>query len=133
AALRLDPEVLLVLRRLGLRRIGDLAGIDRDALKRRFRDRVAEANPLLRLDQLLGRTPEPLLPVVAVPPALVQRRLLEPIRHREPLDRVVADLAIDMARELERRREGARRLELGLWRVDRGTAFRTLELAAPTR
>jgi protein ImuB len=133
AALRLDPEVLLVLRRLGLRRIGDLAGIDRDALKRRFRDRVAEANPLLRLDQLLGRTPEPLLPVVAVPPALVQRRLLEPIRHREPLDRVVADLAIDMARELERRREGARRLELGLWRVDGETAFRTLELAAATR
>src|SRR5690606_23319433 len=133
AALRLDPDVLLVLRRLGLRRIGDLAGICRDALKRRFRDRVAEASPLLRLDQLLGRIPEPLLPVVAVPPALAQRRLLEPIRHRELLDRVVADLAVDLARELERRGEGARRLELGLWRVDGETAVRSLELAAATR
>ena len=133
AALRLEPATVLVLRRLGLKRIGDLADIGRDALKRRFRGRAPEADPLLRLDQLLGRKPEPLLPVVAVPPALAQRRLLEPIRHRELLDRVVADLATDMARELEARGEGARRLELGLWRVDGEVAIRSLELAAATR
>jgi protein ImuB len=133
AALRLDAEVLLVLRRLGLRRIGDLAGIGRDALKRRFRHRAPEASPLVRLDQLLGRVAEPLLPVVARPAALVQRRLLEPLRHRELLDRVVADLAHDMAHALEARGEGARRLELGLWRVDGDAAFRSLELAAATR
>lgn len=133
AALRLDPDALLVLGRLGLKRLGDLAGIRRDALKRRFRGRAPSANPLLRMDQLLGRLPEPLLPVVAVDPALAQRRLLEPIRHRELLDRVVADLARDMARELERRGEGARRLELGLWRVDGEVTFRTIELAAATR
>jgi len=40
-------------------RIGDLAGIGRDALKRRFRkSRSPAANTLLRLDQLLGRLPE---------------------------------------------------------------------------
>ena len=134
AALRLDDDVLLVLRRLGLKRIGDLAGIGRDALHRRFRNRRSPAaNPLVRLDQLLGRAPEPLLPVVAVPAALVQRRLLEPIRHRELLDQVVADLAADMARELEARGEGARRLELGLWRVDGDVVLRQLEMAAATR
>lgn len=133
AALRLEPEAVLVLRRVGLKRIGDLTGIGRDALKRRFRTRAAEANPLLRLDQLLGRKPEPLLPVVAVPSALAQRRLLEPIRHRELLDQVVADLAADMARELESRGEGARRLELGLWRVDGDVVMRSLEFAAATR
>ena len=134
AALRLDSEVLLVLRRLGLKRIGDLKGIARDALKRRFRkSRMPAANTLLRLDQLLGRVPEPLLPVVVRPAALAQRRLLEPIRHRELLDRVVADLAADMARELEKRGEGARRLELGLWRVDGDVVLRTLEFAAATR
>ena len=134
AALRLDADVLLLLRRLGLKRIGDLTGIGRDALHRRFRNRrVPAANPLLRLDQLLGRRPEPLLPVVAVLPALAQRRLLEPIRHRELLDQVVADLAHDMAGELEKRGEGARRLELGLWRVDGDVVLRTLELAAATR
>lgn len=133
AALRLDAAVLLLLRRLGLKRLGDLSGIRRDALKRRFRGRSPSVNPLLRMDQLLGRLPEPLLPVVAVDPPLAQRRLLEPIRHRALLDQVLADLAQDMARELERRGEGARRLELGLWRVDGDVALRTVELAAATR
>lgn len=134
AALRLDPDVLLLLRRLGLKRIGDLTGIGRDALHRRFRNRrVPAANPLLRLDQLLRRQPEPLLPVVAVVPALTQRRLMEPIRHRELLDQVVADLAQDMEGELEKRGEGARRLELALWRVDGEVEMRHLELAVATR
>ena len=77
--------------------------------------------------------PEPLLPVVPQQMPLVQRRLLEPIRYRQLLDQVVADLAQDMARELERRGEGARRLELGLWRVDGEVTVRRLELAAATR
>jgi protein ImuB len=133
AALRLDGDVLLVLRRLGLKRIGQLATIGRDALHRRFRSRWPRANPLLRLDQLLGRLPEPLLPVVEVPAPLVQRSLLEPIRHRELLDKVVVDLAADIERELECRGEGARRLEVGLWRVDGEVVVRSLEMAAATR
>ncbi len=139
AALRLDQDVLTVLRRLGLKRIGEIAGIEeggggRDALQRRFRNRKSPAaNPLVRLDQLLGRVPEPLLPVVPQQMPLVQRRLLEPIRHRQLLDRVVADLAGDMARELEGQGQGARRLELGLWRVDGEVVVRRLEMAAATR
>jgi len=134
AALRLDDDVLLLLRRLGLKRIGDLSGIARPALARRFRNRrSAAANPLIRLDQLLGRASEPLLPVVARPDPLVQRRLLEPIRHRELLDQVVRDLAGDLARLLEARGEGARRLELGLWKVDGEVLVRRLEMAAASR
>lgn len=133
AALRLDPDVLLVLRRLGLKRIGDLYEIGRDALQRRFRTRDPSANPLVRLDQLLGRVPEPLLPVSVSETPLVQRRLLEPIRHRELLDQVLADLAEDMARALETSSEGARRLGLGLWRIDGEAIFRQLELAAASR
>ena len=139
AALRLDDDVLLVLRRLGLKTLADLSGRfadrnGRDALHRRFRNRRSPAaNPLVRLDQLLGRVPEPLLPVVPVTAPLVQRRLMEPIRHRTLLDKVVEDLAADMVRELEGRGEGARRLELGLWRVDGEVVLRQLELAAATR
>ena len=145
AALRLDPDVLTVLRRLGLKRLGELAGVAtgaidrdeaaaRDALHRRFRNRKsAAANPLMRLDQLLGRVPEPLLPIVPHEAPLVQRRLMEPIRHRALLDQVLHDLAADMERELEGRGEGARRLELGLWRVDGEVIVRRLELAAATR
>lgn len=139
AALRLDGDVNTVLRRLGIKRIGQLAGVEenaggRDAIQRRFRNRRSPAaNPLIRLDQLLGRVPEPLLPVVPIELPLVQRRLMEPIRHRELLDRVVADLAEDMARELEGKAQGARRLELGLWRVDGEVCVKRLEMAAATR
>lgn len=134
AALRLDQDVLTVLRRLGLKRMGEIATIGRDAIQRRFRNRKSPAaNPLIRLDQLLGRVPEPLLPVVPQQMPLVQRRLMEPIRHRQLLDQVVEDLAEDMARELEGKGQGARRLELGLWRVDGEVVVRRLELAAATR
>lgn len=147
AALRLDEDVLTVLRRLGIKRLGELAGVTgaeeedpareaaaRDALRRRFRNhRAPSANPLLRLDQLLGRVPEPLLPVFAQVMPMVQRRLMEPLRHRDPLDRVVDDLAADMVRVLEARGEGARRLELVLWRVDGEVLIRRIELAAATR
>ena len=133
-ALRLDPATLLVLRRLGLKRIGDLSGVARDALARRFRSvRAPAANPLVRLDQLTGKVPEPLLPVLAAPPPLVQRRLIEPIRHRALLDQVLGDLADDMVRVLEGQALGARRLELALWKVDGEVVQRRLELAAATR
>lgn len=134
ASLRLDTDVLLVLKRLGLKHLSDLAELGRDAIQRRFRNRRSPAaSPLIRMDQLLGRVPEPLLPVIANPAPLVQRRLLEPIRHRALLDQVVSDLAADMTRELEGRGEGARRLELGMWRVDGEVVVRKLELAAATR
>ena len=139
AALRLDEDVLTVLRRLGIKRIGQLDAIEeegagRDAIQRRFRNRRSPAaNPLIRLDQLLGRIPEPLLPVVPQQAPLVQRRLMEPIRHRTLLDTVLDDLALDMARELEGKALGARRLELGLWRVDGEVIVRRLEMAAATR
>ena len=134
AALRLDPEVLLLLRRLGLKRVGDLSGVARPALARRFRSaRAPAANPLVRLDQLLGRVPEPLLPVLPAEVPLVQRRLMEPIRHRALLDRVLDDLCADLVRLLEGRALGARRLELGLWKVDGDVVERRLELAAASR
>ena len=147
AALRLDDDVITVLRRLGIKRLGQLTGVTaagaddpraeaaaRDALARRFRNRRSPAaNPLLRLDQLLGKVPEPLLPVIARPVPMVQRRLMEPLRHRDLLDRVVEDLAADMVRALAARGEGARRLELGLWRVDGEVLWRRIELAAVTR
>ena len=134
AALRLDDDVLTVLRRLGLKRLGELGTVGRDALHRRFRNRKSPAaNPLVRMDQLLGRVPEPLLPVVPQQVPLVQRRLMEPIRHRALLDTVLGDLAADMVRELEGAGQGARRLDLGLWRVNGEVAVKTLELAAATR
>ena len=134
AALRLDPATRLVLHRLGLKRVGELSGVARDALARRFRTiRAPAANPLVRLDQLVGRVPEPMLPVLARPAPSVQRRLAEPIRHRGLLDRVVEDLAADLVRTLEGAGLGARRIELALWKVDGEVLLRKLELAEASR
>lgn len=134
AALRLDAATILLLRRLGLKRIGELNRVGRQALSRRFRNRSdPDTNPLIRLDQLLGHLSEPLLPVEAVHIPVVQRRLLEPIRHRDLLERVVADLAGDMEHLLESQALGARRLELGLWKVDGDVVRRHLELSLPSR
>ena len=82
---------------------------------------------------MLGKVPEPLLPVIPQSMPLVQRRLMEPIRHRSLLDQVLRDLSADMARDLEGKSQGARRLELALWRVDDEVIMRHLELASATR
>ena len=57
AALRLSPQAVRTLERLGLKTIAALAGIERRSLARRFRE---VDNPLDALDRALGRKPEPL-------------------------------------------------------------------------
>ncbi len=57
AALRLEPDIVEKLSRLGLRRIGDLIGQPRAGLARRFGEILPR-----RLDQALGTMPEPLSP-----------------------------------------------------------------------
>lgn len=134
AALRLNDDTELLLKRLGLKAIGDLLQVPRESLVRRFRNRrTAEANPLVRLDQVLGRTHEPLVPLVEDVPLSAERRLLEPLLALDLLARVIADLAEDLARSLEAERKGARRLLLFLWRVDGDTIQRTIELGSPSR
>lgn len=134
AALRLEVETLKVLKRLGLNTVGDLAKIERTSIRRRFRcSKNPVSNPLIRIDQLLGLVPEPLLPVIESNIPLVERRLLEPIRYRDLLNRVVHDLTIDMACELERKGEGARKLELNMWRVDNEVLGCSLELSQASR
>ena len=134
AALRLEPDILTLLRRLGLKRINDLHAVPRESLARRFRNhRNPQTNPMIRLDQLLGKIPEPMVPIHRIDPPHVSRRLAEPILHRMLLDQIVCDLADDMVRELEAQRLGSRRLELRAYRVDGDVAVRLLELASATR
>lgn len=134
AALRLEQSVAVLLKRLGLKTIGDLHRVPRDDLARRFRDhRNPQANPLIRMDQLLGLVPEPIIPVHREVPPKVSRRLMEPIRHRSLLDQIVSDLADDMVRELESGRLGTRRLELRAYKIDGDVLIRHLEMVEPTR
>jgi protein ImuB len=130
-ALRLATETVVLLRRLGLARIGHLAALPRESLERRFaseassRSRAGQAKAktlaeavLVRLDQALGRTEEPRAPL-GEPPVLSERRSWgEPLISSEALVSEVGLLAEDLARALKAAGLGARRIALSLYRAD---------------
>ncbi|MEL6677499.1 MAG: DUF6504 family protein [Pseudomonadota bacterium] len=130
AGLRLDADTLLLLQRLGLKTIGAIARVPRLSLTRRFVRAGLEANPVLRLDQAMGRQAEPVSSVEARPPLRVRAMLPEPIQdptHHLPglCEALCADLA---AAGL-----GARRLLLTVYRTDGEVSDVALATAAASR
>ena len=121
AALRLDGATLTTLRRLGLKRIGDLMLIPRATLERRFgRDGRALITPLRRLDQMTGDLPEPIVSPAPPQRFRILRRLAEPVMDPQPLlPEPVATLCADLAAA----GQGLRGIRLELYRTD-GTASR---------
>jgi protein ImuB len=113
AALRLPQPTCEGLESVGLRRVGAIIGAPRGPLARRFGRTL-----LLRLDQALGHVEEAVSPRLPVPPLSVERHFFEPIAAIEDVERVTALLAATLKGDLERRGEGARALELLLFRVD---------------
>ena len=126
AALRLPPESLPGLRRLGLETVGALAGVPRGPLVRRFGPGV-----LRRLDQALGRIPEPITPVT--PPETIVERVpfLEPVGTPEALAAGITRLADAVCARLARAGQGARRLDLLFFRVDGSVTAVRAGTAAP--
>jgi protein ImuB len=128
-ALRLAPDTVLLLKRLGLTRIGQLADVPRTSLERRFssaaslRNKAARSHALadavlIRLDQAFGRTEEPRA-ALGEPPVLSERRTWgEPLISSEVLLSEIAALAGDLARSLKAAGLGARRIGLQLYRAD---------------
>lgn len=113
AALGGDPAIAQALSRLGLTRIGDLAARPRGPLAARFGTLLLD-----RLDRALGRAEEPIDPRRPLPACTAERRFAEPIGHADDVHRSILALAADLAAILERRGEGARRLELVFFRSD---------------
>ena len=120
AALRITDETATTLERLGLKRIGQLYDLPRASLARRFgREGVQAAAALLhRLDQALGRIFEPVDPLLPVPVWRVQRAFPEPVTDGAALEGLLAPLCTALAARLEADGQGARRLSLGVFRVD---------------
>jgi len=112
-ALRLDPGTVQDLRRVGLKRIGELCPMPRDALARRFGESVAR-----RLDEAFGDLPEPLSPLGEAPLRRVRLSFAEPIADPSDLARAIERLVEDLVPRLAREGIGARRLDLGFHRVD---------------
>ena len=124
AALRLDQETVLLLRRLGLKTVGALQGLPRQALIRRFRKRTElEKNPVLRLDQAMGRISEPLVAGNPHAPLRALQRLAEPVAEVDGVAPIVMQLAVQLCEAMEKRAIGARRLRLAGYRADGGVAL----------
>ncbi len=126
--LRLSPVEADDLERLGFRAIGDLYGIPRGALARRFGDGV-----IRRLDQALGRKDEPLLPRRPVTPHRARQNFVEPIVSREAIAAAVHRLLSELAGVLEADGQGARWLELTLYRSDGKVEYINVGTSAPSR
>ena len=113
AALRLDPEAVEGLVRLGLRQVEDIAVLPRAALARRFGAAV-----LRRLDQALGLEPEPVTPAGAPLHFAARISLPDPIGLLSDVEAAVDRLLPVLCARLVRHGRGARRVRLQAFRAD---------------
>ena len=128
AALRLSPDTVLALHEVGLRYIGDLLDMPRGPLAARFKKEVR-----LRLDTALGKTAEPLSPILPKVPLIARLSFAEPIGHRDDITAATSKLLKDLCVTLERAGQGARRLVLAVYCPDGSTSRITISTARANR
>jgi protein ImuB len=128
AALRLSTEVRSLLLRLGFRHIRQLLHQPRAPFATRFAEDL-----LRRLDQALGREPEPLVSVTPPPRYRAQATFLEPIISQEHILEAAARLLQQLVVKLAQDETGARVLRLLLFRVDGHVASLQIGLASSSR
>ena len=128
AALGLDAEATLTLRRAGLKTVGDLAARPAASLAARF-----GAGAVTALRRLLGDEARPIVPLAQPAPLRFVRRFAEPIGHERAVAACFHDLLAEAAGELERRGLGGRRFRLTLLRSDGARHRLQIETGTPTR
>lgn len=128
AALRLPPDLVAGLRRMGFDTILDLERRPRGPLTLRFGPEVGR-----RLDQAFGRLFEPIVPVVEPHTPRAERVFAEPVGAVETLARCAAELVDALCARLERDGLGARRLDWLCHRVDNRIEAVRVGTARPTR
>lgn len=107
--LRLPENIILSLNRVGLRSIGDLYGVPREALVSRFGNIVNR-----RLDQALGFKDEPVLRKPLDTDFCVKMAFPEPISCITDINQAIRSLMNQLCRDLEYREYGVERFELAL-------------------
>ena len=113
AALRIEADIVAALAQAGLKRIADIMARPRAPLAARY------GTALLRqLDRALGLEDEPIVPRLPLPSYVAERRFPDPIGRHDDVLATIAQLAQDLCAMLERRGEGARLLQVALYRAD---------------
>jgi len=113
SSLRLPPTTVASLRTLGFDRVGELAATPRAPLALRFGPEIGR-----RLDQMFGRTPEPIDPIRAEDAIEVSRAFAEPIGAPETIAKYVTRLVAQLCEALEKKGLGVRRADLVAVTVD---------------
>lgn len=126
AALRVSQETVTGLARLGLRRIGDLLGMPRAGLTRRFGQEL-----VLRLDQALGVTPEPISPAGAPLHFAIRLSLPEPVGLEADILAALDRLLPALCEKLRARGRGARQVRLDMAKAEGGVERIEVGLARP--
>lgn len=128
AALNLDPVTTHAFRRAGLKTVGQVASRKRAEMTARF-----GAGMVAILDQALGHGTQPLSPRLPIPDYWKEQGFAEPIATEEVIRATLKSLAAALADVLEKRGEGARRLEAVFFRADGALRRIAIEMGVPTR
>jgi protein ImuB len=128
AALRIDTETVAALAQAGLKRIADVLDRPRAPLAARYGQHF-----IRRIDQALGREDESIRPRLPVPAAMAEQRFPDPIGREEDVLGTIEHLAHELDLVLERRGEGARLMQVALFRADGKVHRLELGTAAPLR
>lgn len=133
SALRLSETAEVLLRRFGLTRIGQLYGIDRKALARRFQSKTEADAVLLRLDQALGLRHHPLTPIRPQPAKTARLNCPEPIASSEAIRLGLEKLTETLCADLASFGQGARGFILHAFRSDGTSTQIEISAARPAR
>jgi protein ImuB len=132
-ALRLADEITRLLKRLGLKRVGQLYDLPRASLERRFHSREAAEAVLHRLDQALGKREEPRTPLLPALDYAARLPFPEPLITHDGVVAALDHLAGQLCEALTLARRGARRVRLTIYRADGTSAEIEAGLSAPSR
>jgi len=128
AALRISDDLAGVLHHLGLVRIGQVIDLPRGLLPARFGPEL-----LLRIDQALGRIPEPLVPLEHLTPIAARMDFDGGVSSLEAIWAAFQQLIGEIIAQLTHRGCGARRLDIELLHFHEPPVRKSILLSRPSR
>lgn len=131
-ALRLEPATTRTLRRLGLKRIGQLYDLPRASLERRFRSKDSVQSVLRRLDEALGKRKEKRKPLLPQPDFVARLAFADPLITHDGIVAGLDRLSETLCLTLDRNGVGARRVVLWAARTDGSSVAIEAGLSAPS-